>query len=129
VAASLVAIGIVLNAVGSKDFDASSVSGVLMILGGVFTFFGLLAISFALTGAHTNEELSVKEAVLRRKPPSDMALEPQPLTPEYVEHQREYVGRLSTHNVTVIPLLRLSSFILPNGVYLTLFGFGWHVLG
>jgi hypothetical protein len=128
VAASLVALGIVLNALGSTDFDVTSGEGVLVMIGAALTLIGLFGQAFSLTGVHTNEQLSLRKAMGLGRRPRELALEPHPLTDEYVEHQRQDVQRLSKANVLVIPLMRLSSLLLGTGVYAALFGLGWHLL-
>lgn len=127
--AFLVTLGLIVNAASNLSIEFATSSGWLLLLGGILSIVGLLAVTLALTGAHTTENLSVWQAVV---PPKGAAapvqLEPKPLTADYVSDRQRRVSRLIERNTRLVILVRIASFALGIAVYLAVFAVGVEVV-
>jgi Zn-dependent protease with chaperone function len=119
----LVALSLILNTTTGQQLKLGSSAGILIVFGLVLAILGMLVLTFALSGAHTNPDLSLRQALQRPEQLKERAIrEPQPLTEDYVAKLQERVSRLADRNARLVPVLRVGSLILGTAVYLALVG-------
>lgn len=124
IAASLVALGLILNGDTTAALKAGSPGGLTIIIGGALTILGVILVTAALAGAHTTENMSLVAAIRRDRKNKKVELEPAPLTDLYVTSRQTQVTDLVGENARLVPLLRAASLCVGVGAYLALVGAG-----